>query len=209
MKKTLIIGAIIILAPIIGYLIIMTIGDVKAMGALSPEYAFTTGMDKFLITQNNRIDEQQENSCSGYSSAYIIRHWGKEVKGDSLYFSIPEKEEMGYVAPKGVLRALENNGLKATYRTGNLNALKNEVAKGNPVIVFIRIDTEHDWLHYVPVVGYTQDSIFLAESIRDLVNCPNGKFYNRALSTSEFTKLWNTSNWKMPLYCNTFITAEK
>lgn len=207
-KKTviIIICAIILIAT--SYLVIMTIGDARAMGKVSPNFSFSTEKDSYIIKSSNVIAQQQGNSCSGYSAAFVLRHWGKNVFGDSLYNTISEKGEMGYVAPKGVVKLLQDNGMTAYYKIGNIHSLKNEVAKGHPVIAFIRIDTDHDWLHYVPIVGYTPDSIYLAESIDYLANRPNEKCYNRALSTSEFKSLWNTSNWIMPLYRNTYITAE-
>ena len=37
--------------------------------------------------------------------------------------------------------------------------------KGNPVIVMIRVQKDKDWLHYVPVVGFDEEHVFLAESV--------------------------------------------
>ena len=48
---------------------------------------------------------------------------------------------------------LKQNGVNAKYVRGNLCALKNEVSKGNPVIVLIRVEAKKPYLHFVPVVG--------------------------------------------------------
>lgn len=95
-----------------------------------------------------------------------------------------------------------------TYCVGNLNALKREVCKGNPVIVFIKVRRDKKWLHFVPVVGYDKEHIFLAESLAEFVNC-NEKVYNRTISQKDFLRLWNTSMLKMPLYTHTFYVIEK
>lgn len=116
--------------------------------------------------------------------------------------------ENGYVYPKGIIKFLESNGLKVGYHIGNLTALKNEAAKGHPVIVMIKIRPDKDWLHYVPIVGYSPDSIYIAESIPDLCNA-FGKQYSRSIATEDFKALWNTRTFKMPLYGNTFITANR
>ena len=116
--------------------------------------------------------------------------------------------EGGYVYPKGILSFLKGNGFTVGYHFGNINALKNEVAKGHPVIVMIKIRPDKNWLHYVPVVGYSTDSIYIAESIPELCNV-KGKLYNRGVSIENFEALWNTRAFKMPLYGNTFITAHK
>ena len=188
------------------YLVVMTIGDANAMGWIKPQFDMTVDKDSFCISTPNQIEIQQGNSCSGYASAYVLRHLGRNISGESLYNIIPEKGDLGYVSSKEIVKILDRNGLKAKYMCGNLNALKNEIAKGNPVIVMIRIDTQHNWLHYVPVVGYTPDSIYIAESLDYLANRKNETLYNRSLSSADFQTLWNTSNWKMPLYRNTYIT---
>lgn len=62
--------------------------------------------------------------------------------------------------------------------------------------------------YYVPVVGWDESYIFIAESFRNLSNCEEG-YYNRKVTIEEFKRLWNTAGWKMPLYRNTYITAIK
>lgn len=99
-------------------------------------------------------------------------------------------------------------GFDVKYCTGNLNALKNEIAKGKPVIVLIRVVKNKRWLHYVPVVGYDEEALYLAESLSQFVNC-DGKQYNRRISTRDFLALWNTSMLKMPLYRHSFYVVEK
>lgn len=113
----------------------------------------------------------------------------------------------GYVYPKGILKLLPQYGFWVKYCAGNITALKNEVSKGNPVIVMIRIQSDQNWLHYVPVVGYDEKYIFIAESLGEMVNCDE-QYYNRKIAIREFKKLWNTSMLKMPFYRNTYIKVE-
>lgn len=193
---------------LLGYLISVTIVDAYLMGIATPYYSFKNDGYQFLLEDSTRIDFQTGFKCSAYSSAYIMRHWGIDVAGDSLYDIMPNKMDDGYVYPKGILSLLEKNGFVAGYHIGNMRALKNEIGKGHPVIVMIKIRPDKDWLHYVPVVGYSADSIFIAESIRELSNVRNKK-YNRSISNKDFETLWNTRALKMPLYSNTFITAYK
>lgn len=193
---------------VLGYLVSVTIVDANLMGLATPEYSWNTEKENFLISDSTRIDSQTGYKCSAYSSAFILRHWGKEAQGDSIYEIIPGKMEDGYVYPKGILSFLKDNGFSIGYHFGNIDALKNEVSKGHPVIVMIKIRPDKDWLHYVPVIGYSNDSIYIAESIPELCNVM-GKNYNRSVSTNDFETLWNTRAFKMPLYGNTFITAYK
>ncbi len=116
--------------------------------------------------------------------------------------------QSGTVYPKGICKLLSCYGLKVRYRFGNLNTLKNEVAKGIPVIVLIRMQEGSKDLHYVPVVGYDEKHIYIAESSESDVNCKE-KYYNRKVKVSDFKRLWNTSMLKMPLYFNTYFTVTK
>ena len=129
-----------------------------------------------------------------------------EASGAELYQEITGRRGDGTVYPKGVQKLLAQHGLNATYCTGSLNTLKNEVSKGYPVIVFIRVRPGEKWLHYVPVVGYDEEHIFLADSLKELAEDKNGS-YNRKIAAADFLKLWNTAMLKMPLYRNTFFTV--
>lgn len=208
MKKLLKWSLIGLVAVLLGYLVSVTAVDACLMGLPTPSYSFHTDTANYLIKDASEIDSQTGFKCSAFSSAYVLRHWGIEARGDSVYEIMPDKMENGYVYPKGIIKFLESNGLSVDYHIGNLTALKNEVAKGHPVIVMIKIRPDKDRLHYVPVVGYSQDSVYIAESIPELCNAA-GQNYNRKISNEEFKVLWDTRAFKMPLYGNTFITANR
>lgn len=192
---------------IVNYMIITTIIDSFLMGILCFHFSKKCRKNEFVITKTNRIDMQNGYKCSAFSSAYILRHYDIEENGDSLYDRMPNKMKDGCVYPKGILSLITQYGFKVKYCAGNIAALKNEVSKGNPVIVMIRIQADKNWLHYVPVVGYDEQYIFLAESMPNFVNC-NEQYYNRKIPINEFKKLWNTSMLKMPFYRNTYYSLE-
>ncbi len=137
-----------------------------------------------------------------------MRHYNILADGGEIYKKLPNKMANGYVYLKEVKGMFEKYGFNVKYCVRNLNSLRNEVSKGNPVIVFIKVRKDKKWLHYVPVVGYDEDNIFMAESLAELVNC-NEKVYNRKISNEDFKKLWNTSMLKMPLYTHTFYSIDK
>lgn len=199
------IAIVILLITLVNYLIITTIVDSFLMGVLHFQFSMKCRKKEFSVTKANRIDLQNGYRCSAFSSAYILRHWDIEEHGDNLYEVIPNKMRDGCVYPRGILNILSQYGFKVKYCAGNIAALKNEVSKGNPVIVMIRIRTDKSWLHYVPVVGYDEQYIFIAESLADFANSDE-QYYNRKISVKEFKKLWNTSMLKMPFYRNTYIT---
>lgn len=199
-------GIAILLSMSVNYVIIATIADGFLMGILHFHFSVKCRKKEFVITKANRIDIQSGYKCSAFSSAYVLRHWGIEENGDSLYEAIPNKMKDGCVYPKGILNLLARYGCKGKYCIGNITALKNEVSKGKPVVAMIRVQQDKNWLHYVPVVGYDERNIFLAESLSEHVNC-NEQYYNRKLPIKEFKKLWNTSMLKMPFYRNTYYSV--
>lgn len=163
----------------------------------------------YLVKRNNRIDIQNKRECAAFSTAYVMRHFGMEADGDELYINFPSKTRSGDVYPKGIRTMLRKKGFKTNYYKGNINTLKYEVSKGTPVIVFIKVKEDLNNLHFVPVVGYDKEYIYLSESLRHLVNCNNdNQNYNRKVPVDVFNKLWNVKNIKMPLYSNTYITVD-
>lgn len=188
--------------------VITTIVDIIVMGSYSLKIAAPTDIPQFVICKENRIDIQKGNQCSGYAAAYLLRHYDIPANGTEIYQKMPYKASDGCVPPKGIKKVLESYGFRVKYCAGNLNALKREVCKGNPVIVFIKARKDKRWLHFVPVVGYDEENLFLAESAAENVNC-SGKAYNRKISNDDFMALWNTAMLKMPLYARTFYVVEK
>lgn len=196
-----------LLIILMNYLIITNIVDIILLGAFSFRFSAGCHTEQFVITKENRTDMQKGFQCSAFSTAYVLRHFDKEVDGGTLYSVMPHKMKSGYVYPKGVYDMLRRYGMKVKYCRGNLNALKVDLQKGNPVIVMIRVQKDKDWLHYVPVVGFDEEHVFLAESLSELINCKN-VLYNRRLRNEEFMQLWNTAMLKQPFYKNTYFVAK-
>jgi predicted double-glycine peptidase len=155
------------------------------MGFVIPKFSKKNYPLKYMITKENRIDIQNNFECSAYSSAYLMRHFGIMAHGEELYKIMPNKMKNGCVYPKGILKLMKQQGFKAAYCKGNIAQLKKEVSKGIPVIVFIKVYKNKSWLHYVPVAGYDEDNLYIADSLNHLINASN-IYYNRKISTTEF-----------------------
>ena len=163
---------------------------------------------EFMLKTPNRFDYQGGTECSGFSSAYVLRSFGIEADGREVYAGIPHKVPGGAVLPGVLSKELGKYGLKARYVKGNLETLKADLSEGKRIIVFIRTRTDKRWLHYVPIVGYDEDNVYIAESMNSLVNC-EGAHSNRRLSNEEFLKFWDTREVYMPFYQNTYLVIEK
>jgi len=151
---------------------------------------------------------QKSTECAGFSLAYVLRSYGISVTGEEVYASIRGKMRNGAVMPRIFLRTIKNYGLQARYVKGNLKTLKYDLSQGRRVIVFIRTRLDKNWLHYVPVVGYDEEHVFIAESMPSLENCRE-KNYNRKMTNAEFLKYWNTGWFYMPFYKYTYLVMEK
>lgn len=193
---------------IANWIIIATIIDGILMGRATPKIYSKNRIKSFFIHKDNRIDIQQNLECAAFSSGYILRHFDIDAKGEDLYQMIPNKMKNGYVYPKGIVELLGQYNIKSKYCIGTINSLKQEICKGNPVVVLIKYNQDKNWLHFVPVVGFDENKIYIAESLTEFINSDN-ELYNREIEITEFKKLWNTRMLKMPLYANTYLTFER
>lgn len=202
-------------------LIITTIVDVFLLGVICPHFAGKTKHSEFFVSPRTEtvkasagsfFEYQQQGGCAGFSSAFVLRHLGIQASGDEAFKEVPHQMRGGAGVPKSIPGFFTKKGIKMTACTGNLSALKNEIARGNPVIVVIRSFVGKNDLHFACITGYDENNIYFADSIESWVNVDlnnNDKiYYNRAVSTSEFKKLWNTSMLKMPLYRNMFFVMK-
>lgn len=163
---------------------------------------------EFMLKVPNRFAYQGGTECSGFSSAYVLRSFGVEADGKEVYAGIRHKLPGGAVLPGVLKKEIVRRGLKAQYVKGNLETLKADLSEGKRIIVFIRTRLDKKWLHYVPIVGYDEDNVYIAESMNSLVNC-EGAHSNRKLSNAEFLKFWDTREIYMPFYRNTYLVIEK
>lgn len=163
---------------------------------------------EYMLKNSNRLDFQRSTECSGFSLAYVLRSFGIEADGNDIYTKIHRKMRNGAVMPRTLIRVIQSYGFKAKYVKGSLETLKVDLSEGKRVIVFIRTRTDKNWLHYVPVIGYDEEYIYIAESMSSLVNCKE-EFYNRKISSQEFMKFWDTREFYMPFYQNTYLTVKE
>ena len=162
---------------------------------------------KYQIQRNNKIDMQKNKECAAYSTAFVLRHFGKSADGEALYQNFPSKTSSGTIYTKGIRTVLKSYGFKTKYYKGTIQSLKYEVSKGIPVIVFIKVHKNQSALHFVPVVGYDDENIYVSESLKELVNCDETG-YNRKIPINEFKQLWDVKTLYMPFYSNTFVTVK-
>lgn len=102
----------------------------------------------------------------------------------------------------------KGEGYKAEFKTdGTVEKLKQLMSEGVPVIVFIHVEEPYESTHnthYVPLVGYDAEYLYLAESLEYLANCKDDSElgYNRKIEQSKFERLWTNidSTWERPYF---------
>ena len=146
---------------------------------------------KYIISPNPAPDTQSTFECAGCSSAYLLRFYGEDVNGVELFHqsTFPCKHSEGaYPKCFKVLFEEQYTHYTAAYYTGTTDDLKDAVSQGTPVIVLL---FNGKTLHYVPVVGYDEEHIFIQDSVDEYRNVDDSKDFNRSVETAVFDKMWN------------------
>ena len=154
----------------------------------------------FCGSSENRIDFQTDGNCAAYATAYVLRSLGEQTDGGKI---APEmKRIFGFVPARSIVRVFEKHGFAAKAYCGDADALKQWLAGGVPVIVFISIPGD---THYAVVTGYDRQYFYLADSLAENENADENR-YNRKLTTEEFEKIWRTDTI---LSDNIYIVADR
>jgi hypothetical protein len=156
--------------------------------------------------ENNYIAFQSRGDCSGYATAFTIRHFGIDAEGPKVYDE--SSQFFGAVALHNIVKTLDQYGLKGKKYYGSIDTLKAELNKGNPVIALVKNYAKYDnVLHYVAVVGYDEKYIYIVDSANPLTNITNNKYYDRRELYDNFEKVWKTNCYPFVSHC--YIVVEK
>ena len=140
----------------------------------------------FCDNRENRFDFQTERNCAAYAEAFVLRSLGKQTDGERI---APEMGRIfGFVSADSIVRVFEKHGFSAKAYHGDVDTLKQRLAGGVPVIVFVSIPND---THYAVVVGYDTQYFYLVDFLPENKNA-DGTQYNRKLTIEEFEKVWKT-----------------
>lgn len=164
--------------------------------------------EAYMVEGDNYFDYQPGLECSAFSSAYLLRHYGEEADGLTLYEDFPGRLFEGGAMPNGIEEFFNGRGYEAQFKSdGTVEVLKELVSRGAPVIVFIHVEEPYETTHnthYIPLIGYDADYFYFAESLTDYANCKDekGLAYNRKTEISKFERLWENidSAWDYPYF---------
>lgn len=197
-----------IIETVINYFVIVTVINIIMNGLPIPKISKDVRKRTFFVESNNRFEYQKNRECSGYATAYALRHLGVEADGLTSYNSIPIKLLHGNVPGLGIFYLCMKNKVRVRLRIGNVNALKNSLTAGNPIVVLTRSVVGSNSLHYINVVGYDESHIYAVDSIESHKNVEND-FYNRIIPIEDFKKIWRTSMIYQPFFFHLFFEISK
>lgn len=192
-----------VLVMIMGFLV------VKIIYVLSPfpqtDTITSVSQNKFNVPINTDFELQGKNQCAAYSTAFVLRNWGKQAKGREVYAKIPFKIPIsGYVLPKGVISYLQSQGLKPAIYKGDLSSLKARLVQEKaPMIVLV--GNGFFWQHYMTLVGFNDDKseLYFVDSGKG--NDENAELPgNRTMTVDYFLKWWGNG---LPVFNHVYITA--
>lgn len=146
----------------------------------------------FVYSEENRYAYQGGKDCSGYATAYVLRNEGIEANGKEIYKGMDTF--FGEVAVHNIIDKFKEYDIKAKAYYGTIDTLKSRINQGKPVIALVTITLgTHKGLHYLVVVGYDSEYIYVADSTSSKANIFDKQQYNRKLTYGEFEELWETN----------------
>lgn len=155
--------------------------------------------NQYFVQGHSYFELQGYNQCAGYSSAYFMRANGIDIDGEAAYANMNLSFLNGYIMPQSVLDTFQDYGLDVRLYRGDLDSLKTRVAQGMPVVTLIGQSIY--WQHYINVVGFDQDNIYLYDSL----NAGDNGGYNRIMSNADFEAYWDNA---IPFFSNVYFVLE-
>lgn len=191
-------------AIVISVIIVVLFSLVLSVVILTPkaDKIHTDGIEEcYFVTTSSYIDYQESNDCSAYATAYVLRYLGENVTGKELYPQMTRT--FGMITARSVVSVIEKQGHSAKAYHGSLDTLKQRLNSSVPIICLVNNGND---THYVVVVGYDADYVYIVDSIRENANVVDGGLYNRKVSINDFLSLWKNNFYAVN---NVYIVVEK
>lgn len=186
LKKLLLLLVFVALIILFFNIIGLSIEDIASIKLPEKDTIVGEAQKELLLAEGSFFERQGYNQCAGFASAYLLRTVGVDIDGARAYSQLPYTFANGYVLPSSLSVLFSNKSLSLTMYTGTLETLKLRLSAGLPVIVLLGNSVR--WQHYVTVVGYDEENIYLYDSNRDI---EGHILYNRVMSNADFLSQWN------------------
>src|SRR5262245_59173551 len=108
---------------------------------------------------------QPRNGCGAAAIAMVMQYWMREADENRIYalLSGPKREQM---SGEKLRQYLEDHGFSAHAFSGERRDLEEHLQKGRPLVVCLAPGGISASLHYVVLVGLTNDAAFYHDPVR-------------------------------------------
>ena len=155
--------------------------------------------EKAVITRANFVRQDNQTGCGAAVLSSVVSYWGKTLSYKEIIEKHPQKSDLGYTV--GELKKIANaHGLLAYSLIMNEKILKEQIKKGRPVIIPVKIFflKAYKYLpeflpfldnltfsHFLVVFGFDQDNFWV-------MNPANG--YER-IKSEDLINSWKRHNY--------------
>ena len=194
-------------------IIILSFG--RSIPSLNIDAKFNKYESRFIPVSNSIFFRQTLNNCAPYSAMAIISIVKNEINDpEKLANETKWRMQKNLTFPQGLIDLLHKYQIKTKEYVlypysdkEKINWLKNNINKGNPIILLIEVSHIK---HYLTIVGYDEDGLCIYDSLQEksknnsrmtVIDKPEYSG-NRYYKNEELLKMWNAggfmiffSNW--------------
>lgn len=129
---------------------------------------------------------QRQDTCGAAALTMVLRYWGRPVLHDEIAADLVEPELHGALGSRLAERA-RSEGLRAVAFSGGLPRLREDLGKGRPVVVALRVGRTR--FHNVVVVGFDAQGPIVHDPARGA---------GRRLPAGRFERQWAAAgHWSL------------
>lgn len=130
--------------------------------------------------------QKDDISCGPSCASMVLDYYGKfhlyeeirqEMKTEWFSFN---GVKYGLTVPNYMSSTLVKHDVLCNTMRGNLKVLENYVSRNKPVICLVR-SGRYTW-HYVVVIGYSKNNVYIANPASGLLECINKKIFYESWS---------------------------
>ena len=130
--------------------------------------------------------QKDDISCGPSCASMVLDYYGKfhlyeeirqEMKTEWFSFN---GVKYGLTVPNYMSSTLVKHDVACNTMRGNLKVLENYVSRNKPVICLVR-SGRYTW-HYVVVIGYSKNNVYIANPASGLLECINKKIFYESWS---------------------------
>jgi len=153
----------------------------------------------------NYYEQEKWFYCGPACVQMGLSYWGIFVNQTELAEEMETREELNGTFPDDMRKPFDKRNVEVHTEYLNIDRLKVHVSHGEPVIIEIFFDLDLTDYHYVLVIGYTEDAIYVHDPWPTSWGQPVGRQSGANVSISnsmlETLKEWEGGYWALVISC--------